>query len=374
MAYSYPEKKIFLTKLLELFSFIFLLFFRIFRKKQTSRPKNILLIEPFQMGDVLSLTPLLNLLKEHFAEAKIFVLTKKSSGSILHFDSRVSEVFFADFPWSDYGFKKSKLQRWLSLWRSLQKLKSYHFDVGIDTRGDVRSQIVLNYLQCSSVIGYTNYLHSNIFLWGLLLDKKLKKSSEKHRYLWNIELLSLLGVQKLKLSLPSFVPDKSKPSSVFNNYIVLHIGGGWEYKRWQEKKWLSLIDFLLSKNKKVVVVGGEGERSVVEAIQEKSVISDNLVFKITSLEELISLINHTDLFVGLDSGPMNLAVCLNTPVLALFGPGDSEMWHPLSEGSSFIHKKELFGCSPCLQTICHFPLKNCMASIEVSEVINLIKL
>jgi len=129
---------------------------------------------------------------------------------------------------------------------------------------------------------------------------------------------------------------------------------------------------LISKDTKVIVVGGEGERLMVESIQESFIAHKNILFKITALEELINLISYCGLFIGLDSGPMNLAVCLGKKAIALFGPGDSEMWQPLSEGSTFVHKKELFSCSPCPQTHCQYPEKNCMASIEVDDVFSLL--
>ena len=68
---------------------------------------------------------------------------------------------------------------------------------------------------------------------------------------------------------------------------------------------------------------------------------------------------------------MNLAVCLGKPVIALFGPGDSNSWRPYSSISHFIHKKENFPCNPCSQKFCYYPEKNCMAVISVDEVMNI---
>ena len=105
----------------------------------------------------------------------------------------------------------------------------------------------------------------------------------------------------------------------------------------------------------------------------KDLISDQIIeIELTNYKELISYIKSSDLFICLDSGPMNLAVCMNKPVIALFGPGDSTIWKPYSSNSYFIHKKDSFPCNPCSQKFCYYPENNCMAVISVDEVMNLV--
>jgi len=372
MPYHYSKKKGFLTKRIEWFAFFLLFFHKTFRNRlgQKKDSSKILLIEPFQMGDVLSLTSMIEHLLKSFPQSEIYILTKPSSGAILELDKRIKKVFVTDFFWSDYGTKKLVLRRIFSLYKYLKRLRKEKFDIGIDTRGDIRSQAILNYLQCKQIIGYRNYLHSNITLKGLLLDKSLKTSSYKHRYLWNLELLKLLDIDNATLNLPCFIPADIKLNTE-RDFVLLHIGGGWEFKRWQEEKWIELINYLQSANFKVKVIGGAGEKDVIERIQRFFLSSESVSFEITSLIRLVELIVSCNFMIGLDSGPMNLAVCLGKKVIALFGPGDSETWQPLSEGSIFIHKKSLFECNPCLQTTCRYPHKNCMASIDVAEVVKL---
>ena len=374
MPYNYSKKKVFFTKIVEFLAFLLLFFHKLFREKlnANSDVKKILLIEPFQMGDVLSLTPMIEYLLSGFPKSEIYVLTKPSSGAILELDQRIKKVFVTDFIWSDYGSKKLDLKRIFALYKYLKYLRNEKFDIGIDTRGDIRSQIVLMYLQCKQIIGYRNYLHSNITLRGLLLDKSLKTSTYRHRYLWNLELLKLLDIRDFTLRLPCFFPKKF--STFFHkDFVLVHIGGGWEFKRWQEEKWIELIKHLQEANFKVTVIGGTAEKDIIERIQRFFTSSEQISFETTSLVRLVELVASCNFMIALDSGPMNLAVCLGKKVIALFGPGDSEMWQPLSEGSVFTHKKTLFSCNPCLQIFCKYPEKNCMASIDVEEVISLVK-
>ncbi len=374
---NYSENKVIFNVLLEKFFFVVLYPFILIQKPKNEKVKSILLVEPFQMGDILSLTPLIEPLLKKYPEAKISVLTKPGSGAILEYDSRVFKVYTTDFPWADHGVKRFSLSRVLNSFRFVFGLRSNSFDLGIDTRGDIRSQILLVLAGCRSRVGYLNYLHSNINLSGHLLNYYIDKSRYRHRYEWNISLLAAIGFQENELfpiRFPSFIPDRIK--SVNNqqiNTIVIHVGGGWVYRRWSEAKWIELINILQRRPyDSIMVIGGMGERDILNRIESAVIYKSSVQFKITTLKDMIMYIDQCTLFIGLDSGPMNLAACLNKKIIALFGPGDSSMWQPLNAEGSFIQKVSKFPCSPCLQLECIFPEKNCMHEIEVEDVVSLL--
>ncbi len=375
---KYSKQKVVFSLILEKLS-IFLLVFLSRQKGSSGQPiQNILLVEPFQMGDVLSLTPLIDPLKRKFPHASIFVLTKFGSGKVLEFDSRIKQIFFSDFPWSLQSGKKFRIRKIIASIKQTLKLRNFHFDLGIDTRGDIRSQILLVLAGCRLRVGYTNYLHSNVNLFGHLLTHKKRISIYRHRYEWNLDLLTAFGFDEKELFpviFPSLIPDKLV--YVENNSsssLVIHVGGGWEYRRWSTKKWVMLIDYLHSKSiyQHIYVIGGPSEDDIVTQIAAGVSLTNKVTFKTTSFEALVQLISNCHLFIGLDSGPMNLAVCLNKPVIALFGPGDETMWRPLNRGGKYVKKAEKFPCSPCLQLSCVFPQKNCMQEIEVEDLIRLL--
>jgi heptosyltransferase-3 len=47
-----------------------------------------------------------------------------------------------------------------------------------------------------------------------------------------------------------------------------------------------------------------------------------------SLPQLAALIDHAQLFIGVDSVPMHMAAALKTPCVALFGPSKITFWRP----------------------------------------------
>jgi ADP-heptose:LPS heptosyltransferase len=130
-----------------------------------------------------------------------------------------------------------------------------------------------------------------------------------------------------------------------------------------------LIGRLINGGHKAIVIGASSEKEILTGIAgmlEPSI--EGLSFRTTSLQELVALVSACELFVGLDSGPMNLAVCLGKPVVALFGPGDSTMWYPYKSRESLVHHTEKFPCNPCDQSFCRFPKHSCMNEIDVEEV------
>jgi ADP-heptose:LPS heptosyltransferase len=377
MPRNYNKKKVIFNVLLEKFFFVVFYPFILIQKPNREKVRSILIVEPFQIGDILSLTPLVEPLLRKYPESIISFLTKPGSGVILTYDSRIHQVYTTDFPWSDHGEKKFSFGRLLLSFKYAFDLRRQGFDLGIDTRGDIRSQVLLVLAGCKSRVGYLNYLQSNINLSGHLLNHYIGKSRYSHRYEWNISLLTALGFQENELfpiQFPSFYPDKIK--SVINQQlktIVIHVGGGWVYRRWSEAKWIELIDILQSRPyDSIMVIGGVGERDILNRIESGVIKKSKIQFKVTTLKEMINEIDQCTLFIGLDSGPMNLAVCLNRKIIALFGPGDSSMWKPLNAEGRFIQKVNNFPCSPCLQLECIFPKKNCMSEIDVDDVIGLL--
>jgi ADP-heptose:LPS heptosyltransferase len=379
MAYKYSLTTRVFTYIIEWAGFIFLsplnwissLFYHYPPKTRVTK---ILLVEPFQMGDVISLTVMLDPLKILFPESEIYLLIHQKNKEILSKDKRIKGIYTADFPFSDYDKKKLRIQRYWNLLITLWKLRKVSFSIGIDSRGDIRSQLALYLINCRERLGYTHYLGSNIRFLGLFLNKRIPGCPFEHRYEWNRYIMTGLGIP-LENLFPIPFPAISIEPDTLPAYaeIVVHIGGGWIYKRWKTHKWIELINSIGRNNQlSIRVIAGPGEKQQLEDIKAAT-MNSNIGFHTTSLDELITLIAGCTLFIGLDSGPMNLASVMGKKIIALFGPGDSQMWFPYQPDSLFIHHKAFFPCNPCFQTNCVFASYNCMDSITPEEVLNLVR-
>ena len=297
MSYIYPTKYVIYAKILEVTAYIIYKFFNLFETRTGSLEKfnKILIIEPFQMGDVISLSVMFEPLRKEFPASSIIVLTKRNNERFLNFDKRIS-VITTEFPWSDYD-KKWAIKRYFKLFRDIISFRKLKINIGIDPRGDIRSQIVLLILGCRKRIGYTNYLNSNLNIRGLLLTKKAETPVSMHRYDWNLNLLSYIGIdENIFIKFPTIEIDlRSEINKIKKGFFILiHPGGGWYYKRWPLQNWIKLVESLSQYDHvEVMVIGGENEKEILSDIHN-SMNNKEIEVKITNIKELISYIQLSD--------------------------------------------------------------------------------
>jgi ADP-heptose:LPS heptosyltransferase len=220
---------------------------------------------------------------------------------------------------------------------------------------------------CNWRIGYTTYVGSNLHLRGLLLSHPLPDPPAPHRYLTNLFALQPLLSHIPELQLPAIPATAVSASESQLRTVLLHPGAGWIYRRWPRERWSALIEKLQQiPSLRLIQIAGPGELDLADEINRT--LTHPIETRSTSYPELLALISQASLFICLDSGPMHAAVLRNIPVVALFGPGESKVWRPLSDRSRFFHHIENYPCHPCTQIVCVRPSDSCMTTIDVKEV------
>jgi heptosyltransferase-2 len=115
-------------------------------------------------------------------------------------------------------------------------------------------------------------------------------------------------------------------------WIVLGIGASHPNKDWPDGHWAEFLAGLRTPGT-VFLIGGAANmaraQSLIAGASATTVNACDL-----KLGEAAALLHHADLFVGTDSGPMNLAIATATEAFALFGST------PVLKYSKFIHAIE----------------------------------
>jgi ADP-heptose:LPS heptosyltransferase len=105
-------------------------------------------------------------------------------------------------------------------------------------------------------------------------------------------------------------------------------------KTWSTDNWVALISKLQqSQNTEIILAGGPDDEAIIKEINAKVTPSANLLSAVghtKSLADLAALIDVSSILVCVDSAPMHLAVALNKPLVALFGPTDEAKLLPPS--------------------------------------------
>lgn len=146
--------------------------------------------------------------------------------------------------------------------------------------------------------------------------------------------------------------------------VVLHPGAGAEWKRWPADRYAALEDELRRRGFDVALVEGPADAAVVGEVLRST--GSMTVLPQTGARALAALLSGASLYVGNDSGVTHVAASAGTPTIALFGPTDPTLWHPL--GTSLVLRH--CGATSTAQTairVCDDPA--CMAAITVEDVL-----
>ena len=122
--------------------------------------------------------------------------------------------------------------------------------------------------------------------------------------------------------------------------------------------WAQTIDLLVSKGKKVLLVGGPDDKECIETILKTVRTKDfeNLYGTTKSLKDLAELISSTEKFLCSDSAPLHVAVALGIKTYPIFGPTDVKALIPDNDNVIPIMTNDNCPLKPCLwarrQTTC----------------------
>jgi heptosyltransferase-2 len=155
---------------------------------------------------------------------------------------------------------------------------------------------------------------------------------------WLVALMAAMNVP-----LPTTEPDLPVPAATLNAigeryqshlrpWIVLGMGGSHPDKDWSDLRWLEFLGGLRRRGAGTIfLIGGPQNAERAESLIEHSFGAAAINGCDLKLIESLALLRLADLFVGTDSGPMNLAVAAQTDAFALFGAT------PVLKYSKFIH-------------------------------------
>jgi len=318
--------------------------------------KNILIIKPGAIGDVLHLTPVIRALRERYPEARItFMLGSRVTAALLENNPFVHETILFDKRGEHRSFSGL-----IALWR---RIRQGRFDLVV------------------------NFQRSNLKAWFLItaafpcrvLVYHKAKNRVVHAVVNHLETLAPLGIDPAAVDLKlDFFPSPAdeefadtfiRTASLEGRRIVaFNPGTAHLCKCWPIEKFALLGDLLIDRlGVAVVVLGSHAEKHLAETIMSGM---RNQAHDLTgcSLGESGALLKRTALLVTGDTGPMHIASAVGTRVLALYGPIPPQRSGPFGLGHRVIMHDEL-DCCPCNSFDCRSPVfRRCMEEISVEEV------
>ncbi len=339
-------------------------------RARSSAPRSFLVVEPWGLGDVVLTTPLLGALRESFPGATTTLLAKPHAELLLAHSGLVDEVIGFDFPWTAFTGKYRPSRYETAAFENLfRELRKRDFDVSLDARRDIRSNVVTYLAGARRRIGYD-------FGGGahLLTDVVPSGDQNDHKIADWLRLLAPLGVRGDVSREPRLIVTEAERATARDRLKLLgisssapligvHPGASHAVRRWDQDRYGEVIADLLRDGAAELVIFEEKEGD------SAGIASSRAVPRVrTGLREMMALIAECDMMVCSDSGPMHIAEALGVPVVALFGGSRSEWYGPRGEGHSVIQVDEM-PCRPCFDA-CIFSSARCMEGISADRVVS----
>ncbi len=334
--------------------------------------RNILLIRLSSLGDIVLTSPAIRAVRQHFPEAHISMLVGKQFADLLTANPHLDEVITFD---RKAGNKDTGQMR-----RVIRLLRERRFDLVIDFQRKFRTSL-LGYL--SGAKCRVGYHQPN----GMLCTVRVPDRSNRavragrmssapaiDRY---FALLHPIGVEATDKTLELFIKDEDR---AFSHEIMatkgiaadrpkvgLFPGAAWKLREWMPDRFAAIGDRAAQQfDAQVLLFGGPHEGELVQQVGDLMTTAAIPLAGTLGLRQLAALIERCDLFVTNDTGPMHIAAAMQTPTVALFGPGDHIRFQPLDPIHTTI--RHHVPCNPCKQFTNKCKNNICMKLITVDEV------
>lgn len=331
-----------------------------------SKEKRIVILEPFGLGDVISLEPLTRVLKENGYHV---VICSKDRWRALIPPVQADGWIVEHLPWTTYeDRRKYRLRDYIGadfrrFFRQLRQ--ACRGGMVIDCRGDVRSIILLYLAGCRRVYTLSHYLGSDLEVnrWaGCVVE------DDGHLRRWELNIGFARAMHAMvpeRLASPNlrhlFAEQPRKEAGAIGLVTV----APWAGRLWGSEKWKRLVSQLRAQGFKPFCFCGPGQSG---AAQQN--VGDHVPVLVNhSIDEWAKNLERMEAIISIDSGPMHLADALGLPVVGLFGSGKLPLWLPSGPQSRAVHHQEKPEFYPCHQIESNIPLgQKYMNWIQADEV------
>ena len=344
--------------------------------------KRIVILGAIGIGNLLLFSPCLRALRTAFPEAHIaLIILKRGFRELFVDDPDIDEIIVVDYKVQNTVRKKIDL---------IRMLRKKRFDLCITTFPANRMEYnLLPFLAGVRHRVAHRYASGSLRKLSFLQNYRIPVDNSLHDLKQNSNLLIALGISggvENRLSL-RVSPEHTAEAEGFikrcgfpDNAVIIgiHAGSSTErdmhMKRWDTANFTVLCRRLKNEyNARFLIFGGPEEelvkREISDALGEAAFTVEGKPLLTTA-----ALIGECGFFISNDSGLMHVAVAMETPVAALFGPTDPGRTAPYGPQHRVIRLG--LECSPCwsIRNVgkgkieCIFQENRCLTELTVSDV------
>jgi heptosyltransferase I len=327
--------------------------------------KRILIVKPSSLGDVVHTLPLVHAFKRCHPSCHIGWIVQKGFAPMLEPDPSVDEIISIFIPsTSDPQAPKGALfdaakATWDTIRRLRRQFRTASYDIVLDLHASFRSGLLALTNPGGLRVGFADAKELNTWFQHVRIAPRPGLS---HAVDKNLAFAEHFGCHvesddfrvhtspAARENIRQFLDQEGVGEA--RRLVYANPAARWQTKFWTAHAWAELADrFTETAHARVVFAGSPADVPYIRRIVALTKTSPLVAAGRLNLPEATALIQASDVYVGVDSGPMHIAAFLGTPVVALFGPTDPSKVGPYGKGHRVIRRTDL-ECLACRKRSC----------------------
>jgi ADP-heptose:LPS heptosyltransferase len=290
-----------------------------------SNVKNILVIRPDNMGDLVMSGPALRSLKQGL-EAHVTVLTSSMASAVAAFMSEIDAVITFDLPW----VKTNNTTGPETVAALIDLLRDRHFDAAVIftvySQNPLPSAMIAYQAGIPKILAYCRENPYELITDWMVDQEPYAYIS--HQVDRDLRLVSKVCpiIPDVKLHLeadesqwPAIRKELTALGMDLNkSWLILHPGVSEVKRRFPEELWVQVGQKLTASGYQLLLTGAPGEKDLTARLQKatgKNVFDATGMF---SIGQLITVIHHAPLLLSVNTGTVHLAAAVGTRVVVLY--------------------------------------------------------
>lgn len=288
--------------------------------------KNILIIKWGALGDLIASTPAIKAVRDNFPDARITLLTNPLMLQIIPVGFLVDDHIIINT--NRNKVIDSVPKQLITAFR----LRRKKYDLAVNLRWTSERAALFAYLS-GARLRISSGPEKLMNLYTIRLKHPSGRYHEIHR---NLDIIKGLGLHVLDENPTLYISndDKKFADGFFystsiskKNTVCIHPGASREIRAWLPERFAEIGKRLVEKyNVNIVVTWSGSESALADRIVSEIGKNAYKAPATESIGRLAALIKNCGLFFSNCTGPMNVAVAVKTPVIALLGSSDPTDW------------------------------------------------
>jgi heptosyltransferase-2 len=336
--------------------------------------KRILVMRYRFIGDTVLTVPFLRNLREAFPAAHIDLMLEPFSGQVLRGCPYVDEVIPFEFKTIHTYSSRSERSRITGYIYYLRLIRDRNYDAVFVLKRSLSSALLVWAAGIPRRIGFATEGRR------LFLTDPVPYRQDQHEVQNFLDCLRFLDIPIASDDLelwPAHENDAMVQALFVKSgwkeddlKIIVHAAASLPAKQWPHERFAAVMKALQERfHARFIYTGAPEDSLLYQRIEQFGPFAGLDLCGKTTLHENLSVYRASDLFFGVDSGPLHMAAAVGTPAVALFGPTDERKWGPRGAGNTVITKR--LSCHPCKPHKCHD--NDCMKQISVEEVLEAVE-